>query len=135
MKDFDVDKKMLGEGRFGRVFRVRHRGSRKICVLKAMEKSAILAEDVLSQLKREVEVHTRLKHPHIIECYGHFQDNDRRELTRHAGALSVFRALPSFAPCPALRHRSPHIFPAFCFIFLQCTWFSSTRTAACCIST
>jgi len=52
VSDFDIDRKTLGAGKFGRAFRVRHRASRRICVMKTMQKAAILEENVLSQVRR-----------------------------------------------------------------------------------
>jgi len=31
------------------------------------------------QMKREIEVHSRLKHPNIVEFFGYFQDDERCE--------------------------------------------------------
>jgi serine/threonine protein kinase len=30
-------------------------------------------------MKREIEVHSRLKHPNIVEFFGFFQDDDKRK--------------------------------------------------------
>jgi serine/threonine protein kinase len=30
-------------------------------------------------MKREIEVHSRLKHPNIVEFFGYFQDDERCE--------------------------------------------------------
>jgi serine/threonine protein kinase len=140
LSDFDIDRKMLGEGRFGRVFRVRHRASRKVCVIKAMEKEAILAEDVLSQLRREVEVHTRLKHPHIIECYGHFQDASRREFAQQtSGTRSHHRWAACLLPLHSYLLYQGFLLVSFvflCFAFImQCISSSSMPMAACFTST
>ena len=51
LEDFDVDLAPLGSGKFGRAFRVRHKASRRICVLKTMEKQAILDENVEMQVR------------------------------------------------------------------------------------
>jgi serine/threonine protein kinase len=71
---------MLGHAslrrRAGTVFRVRERRSRRILVLKAISKRAVLEEDVKAQLQREIEVHARLVHPHIVRLYAYFTDAD-----------------------------------------------------------
>jgi hypothetical protein len=54
VSDFDIDRKTLGAGKFGRAFRVRHRASRRICVMKTMQKAAILEENVLSQVRDSI---------------------------------------------------------------------------------
>jgi len=33
----------------------------------------------MMQMKREIEVHSRLKHPNIVEFFGYFQDDERCE--------------------------------------------------------
>lgn len=43
-------------------------------VLKAIEKAAILDENVLPQLKREVEIHCRLRHANIVNMHAYFHD-------------------------------------------------------------
>ena len=59
------------------MFRVREKRSRRVLVLKVIRKRAILEEDVLSQLQREVEVHTRLVHPNIVRMYAYFTDAEQ----------------------------------------------------------
>lgn len=73
MADFEVDGHPLGAGRFGTAWRVRHKRTRRVLVLKSLVKSAVLEEGVLSQLRREAEVHTRLKHANVVECFGYFE--------------------------------------------------------------
>ena len=78
--DFDVGRRPIGQGKFGTVFRVRERASRRILVLKVISKRAILDEDVKPQLQREVEVHTRLVHPNICRMYAYFTDAEQAYL-------------------------------------------------------
>ena len=61
LDDFEISPSLLGEGKFGRVFRAREKASRRIVVIKSIDKQAILEEDVKGQLQREVEVHCRLR--------------------------------------------------------------------------
>ena len=69
LDDFDVGKRPIGQGKFGTVLRVREKASRRILVMKAISKHAILEEDVKPQLQREIEVHCRLTHPNIVRMY------------------------------------------------------------------
>lgn len=57
-----------------------------MCVLKVVEKAAIVAEGVERQFRREVEVHSRLKHPNIIQMYACFQDETHCAWRRRASA-------------------------------------------------
>lgn len=63
----------------GKVYKARHRESRRAVVIKVVEKAAVLREDVKPQLQREIEVHTRLVHPNIVRLYAYFQDAQRSE--------------------------------------------------------
>lgn len=78
--DFEVGRRPIGQGKFGTVFRVRERASRRILVLKVINKRAILDEDVKPQLQREVEVHTRLVHPNIVRMFAYFTDLEQAYL-------------------------------------------------------
>ena len=61
----------------GTVLRVREKQSRRILVMKAISKHAILEENVRPQLQREIEVHCRLTHPNIVRMYAYFTDEDK----------------------------------------------------------
>ncbi|ORZ12656.1 kinase-like domain-containing protein [Absidia repens] len=72
--DFDVGKH-LGSGKFGNVYMAREKWSRKVVALKILTKKELLDANVAKFLKREVEIHAHLRHPHILRMYGYFQDN------------------------------------------------------------
>lgn len=63
----------------GTVYRVREKESRQHCIIKVVQKSAVLGDDVKGQLQREIELHTRLYHPNIIRMYAYFEDKDCSE--------------------------------------------------------
>lgn len=94
MDDFSFSKEPLGRGKFGVVYKVREKASRKLVVLKVIEKRAVLEEDVISQLRREVEVHCRLIHPNIIRMYAYFHDVDRAYIVlEHANGGTLYERL------------------------------------------
>lgn len=74
VQDFDTTTKRLGMGKFGEVFKVREKRSRKVLVIKQVQKQALLDEGVVRQFQREVETHVRLDHPNIIKMYSYFHD-------------------------------------------------------------
>ena len=74
VQDFDTNTKRLGYGKFGEVFKVREKRSRKVLVIKQVQKQALLDEGVVRQFQREVETHVRLDHPNIIKMYSYFHD-------------------------------------------------------------
>lgn len=69
--------KPLGKGKFGRVYLARHRRSGFVCALKVLNKDEVRAEGAEAHVRREIEVHSRLRHPSVIGFYGWFHDSRR----------------------------------------------------------
>ncbi|KAM3518416.1 hypothetical protein NHJ13051_008196 [Beauveria bassiana] len=69
--------KPLGKGKFGRVYLARHRTSGYVCALKVLQKDEVTAEGAEAHVRREIEVHSRLRHPAVIGFYGWFHDARR----------------------------------------------------------
>lgn len=69
--------KPLGKGKFGRVYLAREREHKFICALKVLYKSEIQNNRVEKQVRREIEIQSNLRHPHILKLYGHFHDTKR----------------------------------------------------------
>ncbi|KAI1193454.1 serine/threonine-protein kinase [Nemania serpens] len=69
--------KPLGKGKFGRVYLARHRESGYICALKMLKKEEITREKAEMHVRREIEVHSNLRHPGILGFYGWFYDSRR----------------------------------------------------------
>ncbi|TGJ85893.1 hypothetical protein E0Z10_g2882 [Xylaria hypoxylon] len=67
----------LGKGKFGRVYLARHRTSGYICALKVLNKDEIKRERAEMHVRREIEVHSNLRHPGIVGFYGWFHDSRR----------------------------------------------------------
>jgi len=66
--------KVLGEGSIAAVTKVSHKASGKIFALKAINKTKIEQHELGEQLLQEVETQESLAHPHLLRCYGHFDD-------------------------------------------------------------
>jgi len=60
------------------VYKATEKASGKRLVLKCMSKSAIEEEGATYQIRHEIEIHSRLKHPNIVSMYAYFQDKDAR---------------------------------------------------------
>lgn len=73
---FDIGKP-LGKGKFGRVYLAKEHSSGFVCALKVLHKSELLQGKVEKQVRREIEIHSNLRHPNIIRFYGHFHDSKR----------------------------------------------------------
>ena len=69
--------KPLGKGKFGRVYLARERSSGFVCALKVLYKSELQQSRVRKQVRREIEIQSRLAHPGILRLYGHFHDTER----------------------------------------------------------
>lgn len=69
--------KPLGKGKFGRVYLARERANGFVCALKVLHKSELQQGRVEKQVRREIEIHSNLRHPNILRFYGHFHDSKR----------------------------------------------------------
>jgi aurora kinase len=67
----------LGKGKFGRVYLAKERTSGFICALKVLHKSEIQVGSVERQVRREIEIQSNLRHPNILQLFGHFHDSKR----------------------------------------------------------
>ncbi|EFY90795.1 serine/threonine protein kinase (Ark1), putative [Metarhizium acridum CQMa 102] len=67
----------LGKGKFGRVYLARERTTGFICALKVLHKSEIQGGGVERQVRREIEIQSNLRHPNILQMFGHFHDSKR----------------------------------------------------------
>ncbi|KAL9130483.1 MAG: hypothetical protein Q9217_001355 [Psora testacea] len=69
--------KPLGKGKFGRVYLAKERSTGFVCALKVLHKSELQQGKVEKQVRREIDIHSRLRHPNILRFYGHFHDSKR----------------------------------------------------------
>ncbi|KAI4888374.1 hypothetical protein NFI96_010907 [Prochilodus magdalenae] len=76
IKDFDIGRP-LGKGKFGNVYLAREKKVKVIVALKVLFKSQMEKEGVEHQLRREIEIHSHLKHPNILRFYNYFHDSTR----------------------------------------------------------
>ncbi|KAJ2953037.1 hypothetical protein O0L34_g7427 [Tuta absoluta] len=76
LSDFDLGRP-LGKGKFGNVYLAREKNSHYVVALKVLFKSQILDSEIEHQVRREVEIQCRLRHPNILRMYGYFHDEKR----------------------------------------------------------
>jgi aurora kinase len=67
----------LGKGKFGRVYLARHRASGYVCALKVLKKDEIRGEGAEIHVRREIEVHSNIRHSGVLGFYGWFHDSRR----------------------------------------------------------
>ncbi|KAI1176175.1 serine/threonine-protein kinase [Nemania sp. FL0916] len=86
--------KPLGKGKFGRVYLARHRESGYICALKVLNKDEITREGGEMHVRREIEVHSNLRHPGVLGFHGWFHDAHRIFLIlEYAAGGELYRVL------------------------------------------
>eukprot|EP00915_Cephaloidophora_sp_WS-2016_P000736 GHVH01000985.1.p1 GENE.GHVH01000985.1~~GHVH01000985.1.p1 ORF type:complete len:716 (-),score=49.56 GHVH01000985.1:359-2506(-) len=61
----------LGTGCFGMVKRYRHKLNDTVIAIKVVQKSFLIEHKMLDQMKREIQIHSTLKHPNIVSYLGH----------------------------------------------------------------
>lgn len=76
LDDFDIGRP-LGKGKFGNVYLAREKRSKYIVALKVLFKSQLEKNNVEHQLRREIEIQSHLRHPHILRLFGYFYDKAR----------------------------------------------------------
>ena len=75
--DFEtLQDKSIGSGTFGSVWKVRNKKTNEINAIKVINKEYIIKQNMTEQIKKEIEIMSKLNHPHIIKLYSHFEDNE-----------------------------------------------------------
>ena len=68
---------MIPKGKFGNVYLAREKRSKYIVALKVLFKSQLQKANVENQLRREIEIQSHLRHPHVLRMLGYFWDETR----------------------------------------------------------
>ena len=76
LESFEVGRP-LGRGKFGNVYLAREKASGAVVALKVIFKKQVDKHGVLPQLKEEIEIQSRLRHPGILRLFGFFHDEKR----------------------------------------------------------
>lgn len=66
----------MGKGSYGQVHLARHKPSGIKVAVKKLDKRMIKTPKMRDTLKREVEIHKKLKHPNIVRMYASLEDSD-----------------------------------------------------------
>ncbi|XP_012940438.1 serine/threonine-protein kinase PLK4 isoform X2 [Aplysia californica] len=65
---------LLGKGAFACVYRARSSRTGMEVAIKMIDKKMMKAAGMNARVKKEVEIHSRLKHPSVLELYNFFED-------------------------------------------------------------
>ena len=94
---YSEEDEAIGKGGFGRVWKVRHKDSDKVYVIKVMCKQNIIIQKMDAQINREVDIMYKINHPHIIKLINHFEDDENLYLIMELGAKGqLFSLLSKF---------------------------------------
>lgn len=74
LDDFEFGK-VLGKGKLGKVYCVKHRELGLVCAIKAMSKKDLVNLKLEKNLRREIEIQRDLVHPNVSRLYGYFYDD------------------------------------------------------------
>lgn len=103
LSDFDIGRP-LGRGKFGNVYLAREKEHKYIVALKVLFKSQLQKANVEHQLRREIEIQSHLRHPHILRLYGYFYDETRVYLIlEYAPQGELYKALQKAGRFPEER--------------------------------
>ncbi|KAE9361384.1 hypothetical protein PF008_g1086 [Phytophthora fragariae] len=95
LDDFEIGRE-LGTGKFGQVYLAREKNSRMVVALKVLVKEQLKAAGVAHQLRKEVEIHSRIRHENILPLYATFQDSTRVYLVlKYAGGGDLYKKMRS----------------------------------------
>ncbi|XP_017873667.1 PREDICTED: aurora kinase C [Drosophila arizonae] len=93
LSNFDIGRQ-LGRGKFGNVYLAREKESQFVVALKVLFKRQIGETKVEHQVRREIEIQSHLRHPHILRLYAYFHDEARIYLVlEYAPQGTLFSAL------------------------------------------
>ena len=76
MSDFAKDPREIGKGGFGQVWKVVHKATQKVYCIKIIAKQGIIAQKLVDQMNREIEIMYLLNHPHCLRLKNHFEDDE-----------------------------------------------------------
>ncbi|CAK8686850.1 unnamed protein product [Clavelina lepadiformis] len=67
----------LGKGTYGKVKLARHKERNELVAVKAIKKDKIKDNEDLKHIRREIDIMSTIRHPHIIQIYEVFENQDR----------------------------------------------------------
>lgn len=75
LSDYCIGKQISDEGGFGVIHVAKHYETGEYFVIKIMDKEELNDGDMSIQIQRELDIHSQLKHPNIVEIVDHFEDD------------------------------------------------------------
>ena len=81
--------KVVGEGKFGKVKSAIDKNSGCRVAIKQLVKKNMIADKSWLQVRREIEIQSRLRHPCIVRVFGYFQDVETLYIVMEYGGPST----------------------------------------------
>ncbi|CAI9734144.1 serine/threonine-protein kinase PLK4-like isoform X2 [Octopus vulgaris] len=75
IEDYNV-LNLLGKGGFACVYRAKCMRTGQDVAIKMIDKKLMKAADMVTRVRKEVEIHSRMKHPAVLELYTYFEDKN-----------------------------------------------------------
>lgn len=109
-RDFTMQRQ-IGRGAFGTIRLAEEKRTKRKVVLKILRKKDMQEARFEDQVRREVELHTHLVHPHIIRAYAFFQDNQYMYLVLEYASQGSLKEVLKHRP---LKNEAPRIIRQLC---------------------
>ena len=104
----------------GSVYLARVKSTKHIAAIKVMFKAQVEEHDILHQIKREVEIQSRIKHPHVLKLRGFFADEKRvymvMEYAKHGSMYDILKRNGPLEEDKARRYAYPADYGFFVFV-------------------
>ena len=66
----------IGKGGFGEVWKVNHKKTGDLYVIKVLDKDSLKSQKLISQLNLEIQIMYKAHHPHLMQLINHYEDDD-----------------------------------------------------------
>ena len=66
----------IGKGGFGEVWKVNHKKTGDVYVIKVLDKESLRAQNLINQLNLEIQIMYKAHHPHLMQLINHYEDDD-----------------------------------------------------------
>ncbi|EKX42291.1 CHK2 DNA damage checkpoint kinase [Guillardia theta CCMP2712] len=76
-REYDIESKTIGQGKFAKVYKARHKASGNEVAIKVISKDKCKKDEDLKRLQEEIEIMKKVKHPHCIQFLEMFDSNSK----------------------------------------------------------
>lgn len=80
----------LGEGSFGKVYKVTHRPTGDLYAIKVVSKEKMKSPSMLKQIQNEIEIMQGITHPNIVKLWTYFENEKNIYLVLELGGVISF---------------------------------------------